>query len=234
MKRLIERIDYLEEKDNLEIYLHKRRYELVKRYCREGNILDLGCGLGWGGSFLSPKGYVIGLDIDKEAIREAKRRYASNSNVEFICADATNLPFRDKSLDTVVSIENIEHIKDQEKYIQTVYRVLKKDGILVLSTPNRLDPHMKLEKALGIYQPNPYHTHEFSPKELFLSLSREGFTIISYRGVFLHIPVVTRFLRKYQLFCKLLVNFNSIKLCRYTFVVAKKKRKGNEAPINLG
>lgn len=163
----IERINYLDETDELDRCLHVRRYQLARKYCNEGNILDLGCGLGWGSNFLSSDRLVIGVDIDKDIIKKAKERYGNNKNVMFVIADATNLPFKNGSFDNVVTIENIEHVKYQKKYLKNVYDVLKRCGIIILSTPNTKSISHRIAIMVGIrLKANPYHIHEFDIQEL--------------------------------------------------------------------
>jgi len=221
-----ERIDYLDEKDELEKYLHIRRYQLANKYCKSGLILDLGCGLGWGTNFLSSKGNVIGVDIDKDSIKKANEKYKHNKNVKFVVADAINLPFKHGSFDTVVSIEDIEHVKNQRKYLEEVYRVLKDNGILILTTPNDGNLINRIADKIGYKRTkNPYHTREFQHKELLSFLKSNNFQITYETCIYLRIfpPKGKNFLIKYLRFLiPLLVNFSSRSLCAYSFVVSKK------------
>jgi SAM-dependent methyltransferase len=71
--------------------------------------------------------------------------------------NAESFTFADRSFDLVVSTENFEHLGDQRTNLREMSRVLTDDGMLLLATPNP-------EMFLGIN--NPFHTHEFSYKEL--------------------------------------------------------------------
>jgi len=56
------------------------------------------------------------------------------SNVNFLVADALNMPFPDESFDLVWSLESGEHMPDKIKFLQECYRVLKPGGTLILAT----------------------------------------------------------------------------------------------------
>lgn len=94
----------------------------------------------------------------------------------FSLADATNLPFGDKSFDAVVSFDVVEHILDDKQFISEAFRVCKKGGYLVLGTPNRLRLSNRLMNLLGkriVYPyylgPNTIHVREYTKAE-FASL----------------------------------------------------------------
>lgn len=223
----IERIDYFNEEDNLDKYLHIRRYELVKRFLKEGSILDLGCGLGWGTNFLSSKGEIIGLDLNIEVVRAARERYNNNKKVIFVVGDATKLPFKNEVFDSVSSIENIEHVKESSKYLEEVNRILKGNGVLVLTTPNQDCLSIRLAKKFGIkIDKNPYHIKEFNSNDLKVCLEYHRFQVLLIKGIYLPLLPGVSFLKKirgYLGFYKLLVNIDNPKYCKYIFIFAKKR-----------
>ena len=125
------------------------RYMFAKRYIRKPN-LDIGCGTGYGT-------VGTGIDIDSEAIVFAKKHHKA----EFIIGSALNLPFKNKIFSSVTSFEIIEHIKDYKKYLSEIKRVLKPNGILILSTPRKNGPSN-----------SPYHVKEFTQQELNFILKK--------------------------------------------------------------
>lgn len=106
---------------------------------RDGDkILEVGCGNGYYLSLLNRLGLNIsltGIDNDKLALFDAKR-FIGDEKVILIFADATRLPFKDSSFNKIICSEVIEHIRDDKKVLQEIHRVLKKEGIMVLSTCN--------------------------------------------------------------------------------------------------
>lgn len=231
LKIEIERIDYLIEEDKLERYIHMKRYQIALKNCKEGTILDLGCGLGWGTNFLSSKGKVVGLDVDCKIIQDAERRYGNKDGIEFICADAISIPFENCTFDCIISLENIEHVNNQQKYLQEVHRTLKKDGILILSTPNKDRITIRLARLMrrDSYQ-NPYHFHEFNFEELEEAFKENNFELLFFNGMYLpllpgNIQLAKKIRSIFGIY-KLCVNMKSTKFRQYLadfYLVAKKK-----------
>lgn len=106
----------------------------IERYgqnIKRARILDIGCGNGeYTSLFCKNWNKVIGLDI-KNYIKPEYRKF------EFIKGNAEELPFPNESFDLVVSFDVIEHIENDRKAIQEMYRVLRKRGKIFLETPNR-------------------------------------------------------------------------------------------------
>ncbi len=135
---------------------HFIRYEATQEIVSGKIVLDIASGSGYGTKMIARSAKkVFGVDVSAESIEYAKQHFGSK-NIEYICGDGESIPLADASVDVVVSFETIEHIKDYKTFMKEVSRVLKKDGLLLLSTPN------DLEFAEG----NHYHLHEFEEAEL--------------------------------------------------------------------
>lgn len=94
------------------------------------NVLDIGCGSGYGSAKLNEAGYQItGVDISKEMIRLATQ-FRKHAPISFIQADANELPFADQSFDGVMSINVLEWTNIPVEALAELTRVLKKDGLL--------------------------------------------------------------------------------------------------------
>lgn len=120
-------------------------------------VLDAGCGEGYGSEILAERARaVVGTDLDGTIVRRAAGRY---SRAVFAPADLLSLPYPEGSFDAVVSLQVIEHLARPREFLREIARVLGPQGLLVLSTPNRLTFSRD-----GIR--NPFHTFEFSPGEL--------------------------------------------------------------------
>lgn len=112
-------------------------------------VLDVGSGIGITLSFIAqafPNS--TGCDIDKEAVRAARRILKEVAvKAQVIVYDGRRLPFSDNSFDIVTSIEVIEHAEDPDRMLGEIWRVLKPDGILHITTANKwwpYEPHFKL------------------------------------------------------------------------------------------
>jgi SAM-dependent methyltransferase len=136
---------------------HWHRYHFAARWAAGKRVLDVACGEGYGSAFLGRSAaYVAGVDVSAEAIAHAERTYARPGAVEFVQASCTRLPFPEASFDVAVSFETLEHIEGQDAFLDELARVLKPDGVLVLSCPNKLE-----------YSDKRGFANEFHVKELY-------------------------------------------------------------------
>ena len=136
---------------------HLQRYMSTRSLVKGMNVLDIACGEGYGSALLAETAKsVIGMDIDQETVDNARKKY-SKKNLSFQQGDAANIPLKDHSIDAVVSFETIEHIDEtlQHQFLREIDRVLKPDGILIMSTPN------KAVYSDRYHYFNEFHIHEF-------------------------------------------------------------------------
>lgn len=140
------------------VALHLKRYEFARPHCVGKDVLDAGCGVGYGSAFLGESARsVVGIDVSAEAIDYARERYGAD-NVEFAVGDLQRLERGDAEFDAVVAFEVIEHLPQPERFVAEAHRVLKPDGVLVVSTPRAEAGHERPD--------NPFHEREFSRGEL--------------------------------------------------------------------
>ena len=159
------------------IYLeHINRYIFASRFVRNKAVLDVACGTGYGSNHMREKGAkrVTGVDISMDAINYAKSNFGKEVN--FVCADAIELPFADNCFDIIVSFETIEHIRRYERFLLECRRILKRGGLLICSSPNKRVFSPETENPL-----NPFHVKEFYPEEFFKLLD-ECFADINLYG----------------------------------------------------
>lgn len=97
-------------------------------------ILEIGGGQGGLTALLYPQAQITNLDCDP-AFAQAPCNQAAN--VQFVCGDATQLPFAAESFDMVTMFDVLEHIPDDQGAIAEAWRVLKPGGTLLISTPNQ-------------------------------------------------------------------------------------------------
>jgi len=138
---------------------HLHRYSLAKEFCRNKTILDIACGEGYGSNLISEVAeHIYAIDIDQEAINNAKEKYIKK-NLEFKCSSIENIPLENNSVDVILCFETIEHVSDYIKALKELKRVLKKEGLLIISTPNKTN----YTDRTGYH--NPFHIHEFIKSE---------------------------------------------------------------------
>ena len=154
---------------------HQHRYAILKDIVKNKDVLDVACGEGYGSSFIAETARsVVGVDISDDVIRHASMTYRK-SNLEFVKSNAIELDFTDASFDIVVSFETIEHLIEQAQMLAELKRVMRDDGILVISSPNR--PIYSEESG----EHNTYHLKELDFKE-FNKLLKIQFPVIQYFG----------------------------------------------------
>lgn len=142
-------------------YEHWHRYLFASPLVAGREVLDIACGEGYGSALLARSArHVTGADLASDVIAHARARYASCANLAFREADCAALPFADASFDAVVSFETIEHVAAQQAFLDEVRRVLRSDGIFILSSPNKVEYADKR----GVV--NAFHVRELSRDEL--------------------------------------------------------------------
>jgi 2-polyprenyl-3-methyl-5-hydroxy-6-metoxy-1,4-benzoquinol methylase len=159
---------------------HLQRYTSILELVKDKVVLDAACGEGYGSNLLAEKAMkVTGIDISEESIYYAKRKYHRN-NLMYIEASITQLPIENSSVDVVVSFETIEHVPEdmQRAFLREIKRVLKPDGILIISTPDKLY-YSDIPNVKG-----DFHIKEFYEEE-FNRFLKEYFRCVdfNYQGV---------------------------------------------------
>jgi len=138
---------------------HYHRYCVARDLCEGRDVLDVASGEGYGAALLAGvAASVTGVEINPGAVAHANANYRM-ANLRFLEGDALALPLADKSVDAVVSFETLEHVADQARFITEVRRVLRPDGLFVVSTPDRT------VYSAGNGDANPYHVLELTEAE---------------------------------------------------------------------
>jgi len=147
------------------IYLfHVVTYDYVQDLVRGREVLDFGCGSGYGTERIANCcKRIIGIDISADAIDYARGKFQAD-NLQFATiapVEEQPLPFADQSFDVVLSFQVIEHVPDVGRYLSEIGRVLRPGGIFVVATPDRSSRLLPMQKPW-----NMFHLHEYSDAEL--------------------------------------------------------------------
>ncbi len=156
-------------------YEHYHRYTMAMNWTSGLDVLDAACGEGYGSHLLAANAQsVTGVDISDAAIKHAKKTYAK-PNLKYIQANVLKMDFEDNSFDVVVSFETLEHLAEHTELINEFKRVLKPEGVLIISTPD------KKEYSDKTGFDNEYHVKELY-KEDFANLIKPEFTQLQWFG----------------------------------------------------
>lgn len=161
MKFTWERIVKKQRKSEIRFADHLIRYNFAKTFCEWKDILDIACGIGyWTDMLAAVANKAIWVDIDADAVKQSQSSY-QRDNLTYLHGDWITIPLADNSVDVVVSFETIEHIVDYTHFLEEIKRVLKKDWILLMSTPNYLWELVK----------NEYHVSNFTTNTFLQAVS---------------------------------------------------------------
>ncbi len=153
-------------------------------------ILDVGCGGGLICESLSRIGATVtGLDFVKDNINTAKMHAKKNLlNIRYLCEDIEQFKSK-KKFDIIIAFEVLEHIENWPKILKKTNSLLKKNGILIISTINRniLSKILVINIGENILRWIPKGTHQFEklikPQELEKQLKVNNFKVINFKGL---------------------------------------------------
>jgi len=176
-----------------------KAYEYIKKVLKKGEIfLELGCADGSFASFVSQttKAKAIGLDISTASVKDAKK-LGVNVKIHDL---AKRFPFQNEKFDVIVALEVIEHLLDNESFVEEIHRVLKKKGYLVLSTPNLASLTNRIRLLFGKYpkylsttwKTQDYHAHLYTPELMKRQLENAGFKIVIFSSPNFLNPIITK------------------------------------------
>lgn len=153
--------------------IHQRllfAYIVAQQYV-QGNLLEIGCGVGRGIDLMVEKATnYTALDKNTEVLAALTKKYPNCTFQQANVPPLTGLA--DNQFDCVVSFQVIEHIEKDNLFLQEIYRVLKPGGFVIITTPNK---NLSLSR-------NPWHVREYTPKEM-KNIMEKHFDSVVMKGV---------------------------------------------------
>ncbi len=158
--------------------LHRRADEVFKGIAKYkgyeiDGLLDLGTADGLMLSMLNCRLSIrnpVGIDFSRELLTKG-----IDSNIELIQGDAIKLPFKDASFDVVVATAVIEHVPEPSIMVLECLRILKHEGICIITTPDPFFEHIATK--IG-HLKNDQHIETFNLSGLKRLLEDQGFTVL--------------------------------------------------------
>ena len=149
---------------------HAQSYKCATTFiCNSDDILDIACGTGYGTSELVKKANsALGIDIDLPSVNFANKIFA-NDKLKYQCENIFNTEIN-QTFDKIVSFETIEHVENDNLFVQKLHSLLCDNGVLICSVPNEtVFPFVKEE--------NPFHIKHYTVETLTNLLRNNGFEI---------------------------------------------------------
>lgn len=153
--------------------------KLIHNYLDKDKIcLDIGLAKNGFGDTISKKYHskVYGIDIHKRNMK----------NIETLVCDVNQgIPFKDNFFDIITAGELIEHVYNEDFFLNECNRTLNKEGILLITTPNLNYLYNRILILFGkmpMFVYAPYHYNIYNKKELIKKLEKNGFEILNVKS----------------------------------------------------
>lgn len=174
------------EENGLGLKIQLERFRFAKKFITPNDyVLDIGCGDG----FLTDKlacisRKVVGVDPSPSGLKFAKSKI-TRTNVDLVLGFAESLPFKSDFFNAVTLFEVIEHIPVNRvnNVVEELFRVLKRSGKIILTTPNPYNLWNRLSKKPKV---SAKHCKEYTGEEL-LHLFKK-FKTLEFTGIYLPLP----------------------------------------------
>lgn len=193
-----------QQMDSYNLYLkikNNPRYKKAWNYLQEKisntnkqNILDIGCSNGDFSERLVQKGFTCyGLEFMDSAIEEASQKGIKVIKGSFL----DKFPFESHFFDVVFAGEVIEHTTNDDVFLSEIYRVLKPEGILILTTPNLVSLGNRILMLFGLlprFAHADFHYRIYNQKVLIEKMQKANFEIDKIESSYV---LVSTFFNKY-------------------------------------
>jgi ubiquinone/menaquinone biosynthesis C-methylase UbiE len=172
-----------EKRADLKYRLRRRTDEILKAIAKFSfhpqKILDLGTAEGKMLEEIKlkyPSSLCVGTDYSLPLLNYGAKRF---SDINFICADVQNLKFlRDEIFDVIIAAAVIEHLTFPLEMLRESFRLLKKGGILIITSPHPF--WEKIANVFGLIKGD--HQSVMSPKEILILCKNVELSILDYKG----------------------------------------------------
>jgi len=152
---------------------------VLDKFCRGKNVLDIGSGVGTLDLYLAQKGrQVTGIEISQRAVDIARQsqRLLGINKIKFIRGDFFQLKIREQ-FPFVICSEVLEHLSNEQQAINKIYRLIKPEGLLLITVPSQNAPLIKLG-AIKKFDQVSGHLRRYTLDNLRLLLEENQFKVI--------------------------------------------------------
>ncbi len=155
------------------IWYNKWTLKLFDKYLH-GNILEVGCGIGNFTKTLIRYGRVTAIDINKNYLSSTKQLVGKGALIGYGDVEEGEYFFNDRKFDTIVCLNVLEHIQDNQKALKNLNKLIRREGILILLVPAHKFLYSEIDKAIG-------HHRRYQKDKLVKDIEAVGFNILKSR-----------------------------------------------------
>ena len=139
-----------------------------------GEILEVGCGIGNFSKALTKYGQVWAIDINQNYLKKIRERISQRIIVGYGDIEKGRYFFNKKTFDAIVCLNVLEHIKDDNKAIANLSKLLKPGGHLIVLIPAHPAIYGKIDSMVG-------HYRRYTKEEIIGKIKRVNLNILRYR-----------------------------------------------------
>jgi len=139
----------------------------------KGKILEVGCGTGNFSTYLMKYGNLTAVDINQAYVKQAEKK-VENGEVGIGDIEKDQYFFSNKKFDTLVCLNVLEHIKNDERVLRNIHKLLKVGGHLILLVPSHPFLYNLIDKSIG-------HYRRYEKNDLKKMITEVGFEIVSLK-----------------------------------------------------
>lgn len=165
-------VSTLESMSQARLY-NKWTFKKLDQYLK-GEILEVGCGIGNFTLDLSKYGRITAIDIDQDLIEKLTKKRNPKIDTGYGDIEKGKYFFKEKKFDSVVCINVLEHIQDDTNALNNIFKLLEKEGHLILLVPIYNFLYGEIDKSIG-------HFRRYNPKALVKKMQEIGYIIISQK-----------------------------------------------------
>lgn len=173
-------------------YIERAKTDLdgIKNYIQRGSILDIGCGIGHFLSVAKADGWnVRGVEVSPFAGSVCKKK-----GLDVFIGNFNDVEYETDMFDVITASDVLEHIVDPNSFVEKVFRILKKNGIFVVSVPNVACLAARTKKSNWSQFIVPEHLNYFSSRTMELFLIKHNLKVLDIYSE----PSLTLGIRKFM------------------------------------
>lgn len=157
------------------VWYNRWTLEKFKNFIK-GQILEVGCGIGSFSKLLLQYGNLTAIDINDEYLKEAKNEIAGQAEIGIGDIEQNKYFFKEKVFETIVCINILEHLRDDQRALKNIYQLLAPKGVLILLVPAHKFLYNLIDESIE-------HFRRYEKEELINQLKNCNFEIVKKRNL---------------------------------------------------